>query len=602
MSVAVFGSGSFRAFSQSLLLFPVALTCSVVLTVILVSDTFGLFQFNDELENNAKIGFTAAFLASGAVNLHLHATQRFPTILNHLLALLAVIAMVWLGFFNQAAMANPVFLFPGLILLVMIAPYLLRTSTEESVWLYNARLLLAVVLSTVAGLTFGGGLNAIATSIDFLFDIEVKREFHTAIWYISFFFVGPVFGLSMTPTSFDDALKLPQPASLAGRGISVILNYVLTPLLIIYLIVLHLYAAKTLAAWTLPKGQIGWMVISFSIAITAAVLTGRPWRDRCTRVTRWLLDYWHYLLATPLILLGIGVTRRLVDYGVTPERYGLVLIGIWVVFLLASPIVLRKQIRNVQIICTLALLLIGTSFGPWGSVGISVQSQVSRLHDLLDTKGWIKDGKLAADFQTPRYIKKSDARTGVSILRLLETHHSLGKIEPLFQSYPNNPFENDVSYTPDAHQINVLLGFSKPSPYLSRSSRNKNWTRIRWEAELSASLPISAPGLLVGPFRLNFASTEHSERTRQDNVHAWYENGKLFIETAETSRVIDLKEIAVSVSKAGKPENKSHRLIHTTKTPEGEVKLIISQLLFHEDDNGALYPDTLRFWAVIENK
>jgi hypothetical protein len=66
---------------------------------------------------------------------------------------------------------------------------------------------------------------------------------------------------------------------------------VLVPLLLGYAVILHAYTIKILIEWNLPKGRLGWMVVSYgtSLAITAlrAVRAPRsPSRRFCLRLRR----------------------------------------------------------------------------------------------------------------------------------------------------------------------------------------------------------------------------------------------------------------------------------------------------------------------------
>ena len=63
----------------------------------------------------------------------------------------------------------------------------------------------------------------------------------------------------------------------------------------------------------------------------------------------------------------IGIYTRIAEYGFTPERYLLVLFGVWMVWLFVGALKRHGGISKVSIIGSIAAALIVSSIGPWGS-------------------------------------------------------------------------------------------------------------------------------------------------------------------------------------------------------------------------------------------
>ncbi|HCL61031.1 MAG TPA: DUF4153 domain-containing protein, partial [Rhizobiales bacterium] len=73
--------------------------------------------------------------------------------------------------------------------------------------------------------------------------------------------------------------------------------------------------------------------------------------------------YWVWLAALPVVLLSIAVSRRVGDYGLTEDRYLMVLVGVWAL-ILAVIRVLRGGDFDLRLVPgVLALLLLAASFG-----------------------------------------------------------------------------------------------------------------------------------------------------------------------------------------------------------------------------------------------
>ena len=63
------------------------------------------------------------------------------------------------------------------------------------------------------------------------------------------------------------------------RGVSVLVNYVLVPVIFIYAVILHAYAVKIALEQSLPEGQIATIVTIFALGGTGAWLIAWPWRE-----------------------------------------------------------------------------------------------------------------------------------------------------------------------------------------------------------------------------------------------------------------------------------------------------------------------------------
>ena len=107
------------------------------------------------------------------------------------------------------------------------------------------------------------------------------------------------------------------------------------PLLLVYTAILYAYAAKIALAWELPKGTLGAMVVGYLFAGAATLLLGYPSRETGGPLVRLFWRYWVWLAALPVALLFIAVWRRIADYGLTEQRYLMVLIGVWALILAA---------------------------------------------------------------------------------------------------------------------------------------------------------------------------------------------------------------------------------------------------------------------------
>jgi len=436
----------------------------------------------------AAAGAAAAFIAAGSA--HLFAEGRgLPPTAGTLLALAAGAAAAALGYFVRVFDTNLLFLFAGLVPVLMIAPYLHGGARQEALWLYNLRFGLAALLAAVIGVVFAAGLSGIVEALNLLFVANLRGDLHEHIWLTAMSLVSPLYGLSLMPRHLDEEIAIEgHRGTLLDRGISVLINYIAVPVIAVYALILHAYAVKILLDGELPKGQIATMVSIFAIGGTATWLVAWPWRDHGTRLLRLFMRSWFFLLLVPAGLLSIAIARRLLDYGVTPDRYGIVLVAIWVAALVLYLAIRRNRADMRAILGAMAVLLLVGSVGPMGANGLTVSSQLARLVALLERAGMLKDGKLVAGGALPADV----AGDGFSIVYALKDAGGLHRLAPWFEGDPKSPFLGADGDWALAQALTERLGFARA--YAADDYINFN-------ANLPGSIILPDRAELLGPFQ-----------------------------------------------------------------------------------------------------
>lgn len=107
-------------------------------------------------------------------------------------------------------------------------------------------------------------------------------------------------------------------------------QFVLIPLLIIYVVILYLYSIKILINWELPRGWVSYLVLVYSMVRILALLLVHPLRgDDAKSWVRIFGKMFYYTLIPLLVLLFVAIFTRLLEYGFTEARYYVVLLALW---------------------------------------------------------------------------------------------------------------------------------------------------------------------------------------------------------------------------------------------------------------------------------
>ena len=170
-------------------------------------------------------------------------------------------------------------------------------------------LIKGIAACIVAGI-LAGLISGIIGSIDFLFvKGDIPKDVYT--------YPSALIGFVLTPLLCclfisEDLMDLK-----GKRFISVLVDYLLTPALLIYTLILYLYILRILFQWQLPDGGVAYLVGSF-IAVALACRLLQELLE--VRHFDWFYKYFPYIALAPLALLWAGVLRRVCEYGLTESR------------------------------------------------------------------------------------------------------------------------------------------------------------------------------------------------------------------------------------------------------------------------------------------
>jgi hypothetical protein len=167
----------------------------------------------------------------------------------------------------------------------------------------------------------------------------------------------------------------------------IIINFIMSPTILIYTLILFIYFITIVCKWSLPKGDIAYMVSAF-VAVTLIGFVLQYVLPK--RYYDWFYKNFTWIAIPPLVLYWIGACHRIAQYGLTQERVYLIIVGVLMtLFVLMLATEKTKKFRAMLLIafCAVAVFtyIPGVSAN---SIGICSQTKrfeqkLSQLH-LLD--------------------------------------------------------------------------------------------------------------------------------------------------------------------------------------------------------------------------
>jgi hypothetical protein len=360
----------------------------------------------------------------------------------------------------------------GMHLLVSFSPFAGKIFSLErrGFWQFNRNLFIGILITGVYSGVLYLGLSIAILSFDKLFDVNIDSKIYGQL----FFFILGVFNTWFFLSGLSGNLDELDKIDYYPKGLKIFTQYVLLPLVIIYLLILYLYMGKIIIQWHLPMGWVSYLVLGFSITGIFSLLLIEPLRE--LEGNNWIKIFskWFYLILFPLIvLLFVAIIRRTGEYGITERRYFVFVLALWLT-VIAFYFSINK-IKNIKIIpyslCVVAFL---TSFGPWGAFNLSEKSQFSRLEEILTKNKLLIDGKIVKGINP---LSEEERQEVSSAIKFFSERKSLEKIQPWFDinlDTIKNETTDNVCKTKEA-KITDLMGIEYTLFKVSQNNRYFYW-------------------------------------------------------------------------------------------------------------------------------
>jgi hypothetical protein len=300
---------------------------------------------------------------------------------------------------------------------ILFASYLLFLLTPPSVrkdqsvgFHWAIYILYALGLSISISLILLGLLSFLAWVVHQLFGIQLAEiSKHIGLAFCLVFLPVNLFSLFKPPPEEVSGLKY-KITSLMEKTI----RFLFIPVMILYVLVLLAYAIKILITRELPNGM-----VSTPIAVAYGMFfLIDSYMESQGRKNDGIWKYHRYLQLSfvPLfIVMGIGIGKRISDYGFTASRFYL-LIGF--VFMLLT-LFMRWRYRALELRRLIAILAFGTvitSVGPLSPKHVVARSQAHRFLNVISKYG--NGYEKLADFKLSEW-KLSDIHTANSAYEII---------------------------------------------------------------------------------------------------------------------------------------------------------------------------------------
>lgn len=244
---------------------------------------------------------------------------------------------------------------------------------HTAVNLFLAALLGGMIITAYAMIWF---------SISYIFGIEETSAPIRYCVMFTLFIIIPILFVNFNNRNYN-------PEWGKSKLIHWILDFILSPSVIIYTVILYIYFIQIIYQWELPKGNIAYMVMTYVFISLLGILLQNLLQKH---YYSWFYRYFTWYALPPLLLFWIGSSYRISLYSLTESRVYLLVAGILMTLFVFFLLFKRTYNYRSMLLIGCAAIIIFT-FIPGISahkIGIYAQtkrfeSRINQLH-LLDTK------------------------------------------------------------------------------------------------------------------------------------------------------------------------------------------------------------------------
>ncbi|GHT52592.1 hypothetical protein AGMMS49982_13240 [Bacteroidia bacterium] len=314
----------------------------------------------------------------------------------------------------------------------------LKNNQDAAFWGFSRDAAAQFCESAIFGAIIFAGLSVALLSVGSLFGIAVPGRYYANLAVFCFVLFAPGYFLTNIP---DKTKKYHADLSFS-QALKVLGLYILLPILGLYIAILYTYLIKIIAVWELPNGWVSALVSILAIGGLLVMLIMYPvWRRQDDKVVNFFYRYFGLLIFPLLVLMTVGIFRRIADYGISINRCYILLLNVWFygIFLYLF-LTKTKHIKWIIISPTVLLLLV--SIGPWRVSNITKHIIFNDLETTLQQMPDLKSGKLSRT-TSKAYISRLDKASKARIhdpLKYLADNYGVASIQPFFVENLNDGY------------------------------------------------------------------------------------------------------------------------------------------------------------------
>jgi hypothetical protein len=352
----------------------------------------------------------------------------------------------------------------------------LKKQKDREFWNFSIQTLFQMVLACFFGAIIFGGLSLAVLAINTLFGIEISGKVYGNLAVACFVLFAPIYFLTNVP---DRDNKHSNSELQYDKMQKIFALYILTPILAIYAVILYVYLFTIIVDWQLPRGWVSWLVSILALGGLLVTMLLYPVREAGKSKLATFLGRWLGVLILPLlVLMTIGIFRRIGDHGITINRCYILLLNLWFYGIYIYLFFTRSR-RIKWILISPVIIALIASTGSWSVANITQKTLTREISNHLNNRQ-VSFDEAKVIFAEMNEIDRNRARGTLEYLHRTFTYMA---VQQLFtDSVPNMTWEF----------INKDLGLTSQDNFWFDYSKGFDWQAWQVPEGYNAFMRISA--------------------------------------------------------------------------------------------------------------
>ena len=251
----------------------------------------------------------------------------------------------------------------------------LKKNTDIPFWEFSKTVILQFFISFIFSQVLMIGLSLAILSLQELFNINIKSEVYGYLAVFCYAMFAPIYFLANVPNETEKR----KTEYNFNKFIKILGLYILLPILALYSLILYVYLAQIIVKWELPNGWVSTLISILAIGGFVCMLILYPLRlEKNNKIVDLLSRYFPVLLLPLLLLMTVGIFRRIDDYGLTINRCYVLILNVWL-YIISFYLYFSNANHLKWIIISFALVAFLSSVGPWSVFSVTKNSLVNEL-------------------------------------------------------------------------------------------------------------------------------------------------------------------------------------------------------------------------------
>ena len=284
------------------------------------------------------------------------------------------------------AFATWLFIYTTSFLSIFVAPFF-KQKDENGFWVFLMKNAKAAAIAGAISVVLIAAIDGLLFGFFNLFDIEVSNRPYTYSAIICSCTIFPILFFSGIP-SIDECL---QEAPALNKFQVSTNKFLFLPILSLYIILLYAYIAKIIIQWEMPKGMVSYLVSASMMLMLLRVTLTLPERiNPKPSFEKKLLKILPAACIPLVILMSVGIMRRISDYGISEDRYYIAAVNIFYYIIIAILLIDKIRCKSKYIAIVFCSMFFIATNGPLSAINVTHRVWINSIETALAEEGYNK--------------------------------------------------------------------------------------------------------------------------------------------------------------------------------------------------------------------